>query len=135
MFIQLAQKLTFYTNMSLMFTSFVLYNVLPVSFQSNETGGSYHMELEGLRRSLDIFEAHSLVVAVLVTDRHPQLSAWLEREHPDICHLFDCWHVAKGRFIKVIPAPKSSTIATLSQPSLISLPVSLDCKLEYLHCE
>ncbi|KAM7298078.1 hypothetical protein ISCGN_018707 [Ixodes scapularis] len=63
--------------------------------QSNETGGSYHMELEGLRRSLDIFEAHSLVVAVLVTDRHPQLSAWLEREHPDICHLFDCWHVAK----------------------------------------
>ncbi|KAG0415859.1 hypothetical protein HPB47_006969 [Ixodes persulcatus] len=64
--------------------------------QSNETGGSYHMELEGLRRSLDIFEAHSLAVAVLVMNRHPQPSAWLEREHPDICHLFDCWHVAKG---------------------------------------
>ncbi|KAG0442597.1 hypothetical protein HPB47_015658 [Ixodes persulcatus] len=82
--------------------------------QSNETGGSYHMELEGLRRSLDIFEAHSLVVAVLVTDRHPQLSAWLEREHPDICHLFDCWHVAKAIKKKLVAAGKSRHSEDLS---------------------
>lgn len=55
------------------------------------------MELEVLKRSLSIFEAHSLIVAILVTDRHPQLNAWLGREHPDICHLFDCWHVGKGK--------------------------------------
>ncbi|CAN7943196.1 unnamed protein product, partial [Ixodes hexagonus] len=74
--------------------------------QSNETGGSYHMELEGLKRSLSIFEAHSLVVSVLVTDRHPQLNAWLAREHPDICHLFDCWHVGKAIKKKLVAAGK-----------------------------
>ncbi|CAN7999550.1 unnamed protein product [Ixodes hexagonus] len=74
--------------------------------QCNETGGSYHMELEGLKRSLSIFEAHSLIVDVLVTDRHPQLNAWLARERPDICHLFDCWHVGKAIKKKLVAAGK-----------------------------
>ncbi|KAG0426745.1 hypothetical protein HPB47_026171 [Ixodes persulcatus] len=65
--------------------------------QSNETDGSYHMELEGLKRSLNIFEAHRLVVGILVTYRHPQLHAWQALEHPDIRHLINCWHVAKGK--------------------------------------
>ncbi|KAM7290133.1 uncharacterized protein ISCGN_002899 [Ixodes scapularis] len=81
--------------------------------QSNETGGSYHMELEGLKRSLSIFEAHSLIVAILVTDRHPQLNAWLGREHPDICHLFDCWHVGKGIKKKLAAAAKSRHLEEL----------------------
>ncbi|CAN7995733.1 unnamed protein product [Ixodes hexagonus] len=82
--------------------------------QSNETGGSYHMELEGLKRSLNIFEAHCLVVGILVTDRHPQLNAWLAREHPDICHLFDCWHVAKAIKKKLVAAGKSRHLEELS---------------------
>lgn len=83
----------------------MLQNILFISFQCNETGGSYHMELGGLRRSLNIFEAHSLIVGVLVTDRHPQLNAWLARVHPDICHLFDCWHVGKGKIYNGVTIP------------------------------
>ncbi|CAN7945662.1 unnamed protein product, partial [Ixodes hexagonus] len=64
------------------------------------------MELEGLKRSLTIFEANSLIVDVLVTDRHPQLNAWLAREHSEICHLFDCWHVGKAIKKKLVAAGK-----------------------------
>lgn len=67
------------------------------------------MELEGLKRSLEIFAANSLVVDVLVTDRHPQLNAWLAREHPDICHLYDCWHVAKGKICSGSVIPENFT--------------------------
>ncbi|CAN8017337.1 unnamed protein product [Ixodes persulcatus] len=81
--------------------------------QSNESGGCYHMELEGLKRSLSIFEAHSLIVAILVTDRYPQLNAWLGRERPDICHLFDCWHVGKGIKKKLVAAAKSRHLEEL----------------------
>ncbi|CAN7981918.1 unnamed protein product [Ixodes pacificus] len=83
------------------------------TIQSNETGGSYHIEVEGLKRSLSIFKAHSLIVAILVTDRHPQLNAWLGREHPDICHLFDCWHVGKGIKKKLVAAVKSRHLEEL----------------------
>lgn len=69
-------------------------------FQSNEVGGSYHMEKEGLNRVLDFLQkqqgAH---VEVLVTDRHRQINKWLREEHKEITHYYDVWHVAKGMFI------------------------------------
>ncbi|XP_065303899.1 uncharacterized protein [Dermacentor albipictus] len=64
--------------------------------QSNEVGGSCHMELEGLKRSLQFLENHSISVKTLVTDRHAQIKAYMRREKPGIRHEFDVWHVAKG---------------------------------------
>uniref|UniRef100_A0AAV2JI66 Mutator-like transposase domain-containing protein n=1 Tax=Knipowitschia caucasica TaxID=637954 RepID=A0AAV2JI66_KNICA len=61
--------------------------------QSNETKGSYHMELEGLkrcRRDLDGFQ-----IKALVTDRHCQVAKWV-RESWKVPHFNDCWHVVKG---------------------------------------
>ncbi|XP_066269490.1 uncharacterized protein [Branchiostoma lanceolatum] len=65
--------------------------------QSNEVGGSYHMEKEGLERSLHLLQdTWNLDVGTLVTDRHSGIIKWLRDHQPDIIHLFDIWHVAKN---------------------------------------
>ena len=66
--------------------------------QSNEVGGSYHMEKEGLRRVLDFFTQKKLKVGTLVTDRHKQINKWIREDHPGIKHYYDVWHVAKGKY-------------------------------------
>ena len=68
-----------------------------VYVQSNEVGGSYHMEKEGLERVLEFLQQQQqLQVDVLVTDRHRQINKWLRENHPEIMHYYDVWHVAKG---------------------------------------
>ena len=54
------------------------------------------MEKEGLVRVLKFLEDHGLRVEVLVTDRHTQISKWVQENRPEIKHYFDVWHVAKG---------------------------------------
>lgn len=56
----------------------------------------YHMELEGLKRCLAKLETEEIEVSHLVTDRHSQVKAYMKREQPQIVHMFDVWHVAKG---------------------------------------
>ncbi|XP_071792349.1 uncharacterized protein [Asterias amurensis] len=68
--------------------------------QSNEVKGSYHMELEGFKRTLEKLNTSGLVVSKLVSDRHRQLAKYV-REKTDISHMFDVWHIAKGLKKKV----------------------------------
>lgn len=67
--------------------------------QSNEVGGSYHMELEGLKRSLSVLKEYSLPLDCIVTDRHPQIQKYL-REETAITHYYDVWHIEKGISLK-----------------------------------
>ena len=62
---------------------------------STEVGGSYHMELEGLKLSLN-YLMDWLDITKLVTDRHMQVSKWVRENFKNILHLYDLWHVAKG---------------------------------------
>ena len=62
---------------------------------SSEVGGSYHMELEGLRRSLH-FLTEWIKIDVLVTDRHRQIAKWVHENYANMLHLYDIWHVAKS---------------------------------------
>ena len=62
-------------------------------------GSSYHMEKEGLQRSLEYLQQHEMTIGVMVTDRHKQINKWLRKNHPDIIHFYDVWHVAKGTSI------------------------------------
>ncbi|KAM7307163.1 uncharacterized protein ISCGN_010799 [Ixodes scapularis] len=79
--------------------------ILPVELvQSNEVGGSARMELEGLVRSIRHLEGWGVSISTLVTDRHSQIKKYLREKHPDIKHLFDCWHVAKGIKKKLMAA-------------------------------
>ncbi|XP_030215644.1 uncharacterized protein LOC115546106 isoform X2 [Gadus morhua] len=62
--------------------------------QSNEVGGSYHMEKEGLKRCLDHLEANGFKVDYIVTDRHPQIQKYLRERN--ITQFYDVWHFEKG---------------------------------------
>lgn len=62
--------------------------------QSNEVGGSYHMELEGLKRSLDQLQSSGITLDYIVTDRHPQVLKFLQDSN--IIQLYGIWHLEKG---------------------------------------
>ncbi|XP_041951764.1 uncharacterized protein LOC121711937 isoform X2 [Alosa sapidissima] len=62
--------------------------------QSNEVGGSYHMEKEGLRRCLDLLESNGLAVDYIVTDRHPQIQKYLRERN--IVQFYNVRHFEKG---------------------------------------
>ncbi|ELU16775.1 hypothetical protein CAPTEDRAFT_207942 [Capitella teleta] len=64
--------------------------------QSNEVGGSYHMEKEGLIRCLDTVMGHDLQIGTIVTDRHLQIAKFIREELQGIIHRFGVWHVVKG---------------------------------------
>ncbi|XP_034074062.1 uncharacterized protein LOC117547417 isoform X1 [Gymnodraco acuticeps] len=62
--------------------------------QSNEVGGSYHMELEGLKRSLELLKERGVTLDCIVTDRHLQIQKFLRES--SITQFFDVWHIEKG---------------------------------------
>lgn len=64
--------------------------------QSNEVGGSYHMEKEGLFRLMQFLSENSFTIDSLITDRHRQIAKWLRDNYPDVKHYYDVWHVAKS---------------------------------------
>ena len=64
--------------------------------QSNEVKSSYHMELEGITRLIELFDRFQVKVRALVTDRHRQVTAWLKKNWQGVKHYFDCWHIAKS---------------------------------------
>jgi len=55
------------------------------------------MELKGLQQSIEFLKEHDLQVGTLVTDRHRQIAKWIQDNLPNTLHLYDVWHVAKGR--------------------------------------
>ncbi|KAJ4933026.1 hypothetical protein JOQ06_029864, partial [Pogonophryne albipinna] len=61
--------------------------------QSNEVGGSYHMELEGLKRSLELLKERGVTLDCIVTDRHLQIQKFLRES--SITQFFDVWHIEK----------------------------------------
>ncbi|XP_061566080.1 uncharacterized protein LOC133420407 isoform X1 [Cololabis saira] len=62
--------------------------------QSNEVGGRYHMEKEGLKRSLALVEACGVTLDCIVTDRHSQIQKFLSEAK--INQYYDVWDVEKG---------------------------------------
>ncbi|XP_073700525.1 uncharacterized protein [Garra rufa] len=62
--------------------------------QSNEVGGSAHMEKKGLKRGLDLLESNQLHVDYIVTDRHTQVQKYLREKV--IKQYYDVRHLEKG---------------------------------------
>lgn len=63
--------------------------------QSNEVKGSYHMEMEGLVRAVQLLKKNKFKIGLIVTDRHKQIAKWLRENLPATDHRFDIWHLAK----------------------------------------
>ena len=66
------------------------------------------MELYGLQECVDFVEKQGLVVRVLVTDQHLQISSWLKKNKTETAHFIDLWHVAKGKYTTVNNNPQSN---------------------------
>ncbi|XP_056607720.1 uncharacterized protein LOC130425527 isoform X2 [Triplophysa dalaica] len=62
--------------------------------QSNEVGGGFHMEKEGLKRSLELIEARGVTLDSIVTDRHPQVQKFLTEKN--VTQFYDVWHIEKA---------------------------------------
>jgi solute carrier family 8 (sodium/calcium exchanger) len=69
--------------------------------QSNEVGGSYHMEQAGLERCINFLREKNLTPGVIVTDRHVSIQKWIRENLQDCTHFYDVWHVAKGLSKKI----------------------------------
>ena len=53
------------------------------------------MELEGLKRCLQLLDNKKLVYATLATDRHGPVRKFMREQKSRTTHLFDVFHVAK----------------------------------------
>jgi len=60
---------------------------------------SVAMELEGLKRGLAKLRDMDIEIRSLVTDRHIGIANHIKVHEETINHYFDCWHVAKCRYI------------------------------------
>jgi hypothetical protein len=62
--------------------------------ERNEVGGSYHCELEGLKRAVDAVGLPH--IDIIVTDCHRGIAKWIEGYMPDVKHYYDAWHNSTG---------------------------------------
>ena len=63
-----------------------------MDIQSNEVGGSYHMEKEGLHRVMEFLKSELLTIDTIVTDRHRQINKWLrDNKFQGSRHILDLW--------------------------------------------
>lgn len=85
--VQLVQVSTYYLHTHPLYACYVM--------QSNEVKGSYHMEMEGLKRAVQLLQKKKFKIGVIVTDRHKQIAKWLKDNLPETSHRFDIWHLAK----------------------------------------
>lgn len=54
------------------------------------------MELESLKRQINYLENGDVKIKTLVIDRHNQVTTFMATEKPEINHVYDVWHLAKG---------------------------------------
>jgi len=54
--------------------------------QSNEVQSSYHMEKEGLAKSIQFLKSKEVPIDTIVTDRHVQINKWIRENMQDTKH-------------------------------------------------
>ncbi|XP_026097026.1 uncharacterized protein LOC113068514 [Carassius auratus] len=81
--------------------------------QSNEVGGRYHMEKEGLKRGLDHLESSGLTVGYIVTDRHTQIRKYLRER--SINQFYDVWRFEKDLSKKLEQLSKNKECVVLKK--------------------
>ena len=87
-----------------------------------EVANSNQMEKKGFVDTLGHVEANGVNVAVISTDRHPQIKKEMRVNHGEISHAFDPWHVAKSVSKKLSAASKKSGCSELAAwiPSIVN---------------
>ena len=57
---------------------------------------SYWLEPDDLSRCLNRLKDHGVSISHLATDRHPTIQKMMRKDHEDIQHEYDLWHIQKG---------------------------------------
>ncbi|XP_014668906.1 PREDICTED: uncharacterized protein LOC106810139 [Priapulus caudatus] len=93
---------------------------------------SPNMEIIGMKRALD-FLKEKLRISEVVTDHHPQITAYLRRSEPQITHQLDVWHASKNLAKKITAVGIN---CTYSFYSIIQLALQLGWLLHFfgLNC-
>ena len=81
--------------------------------QCNEVTTSNAMELEGLKHCFQKLDDNNIEVDTLVTDRHPSVQKYMKTMRPLIKHCYDCWHIAKSVYKKIIALTKKAGYTSL----------------------
>ena len=55
------------------------------------------MEKFGFVKCVRFLESEGLHLKTLITDRHLEISSYVNKYMPDTEHLYDVWHVAKSK--------------------------------------
>ena len=63
--------------------------------QVTETTSSNAMEKEGFKRCLESLDGDGVEIDRIATDRHVFISSFMNKDHPDINHQYDVWHLSK----------------------------------------
>lgn len=69
----------------------VAFNVVQVS----EVTSSNAMEKEGFSRCIEMLESNDVTITRIATDRHVSISSSMNKDHPNINHQYDVWHLSK----------------------------------------
>jgi len=72
----------------------MLLSIIFLYNQSNEVGGSCHMEKEGLKRTLALLESRGVTFHSIVTQPRSQIHQFLKQAN--ITHYYDVGHMEKG---------------------------------------
>ena len=81
--------------------------------QVSTVGNSSQMEKEGLKQLIEKFRKKEISISSLITDRHVQIRSYMKKEHPQIKHQFDVWHVAKNIKKKIVKKAKLKSCSEL----------------------
>ncbi|XP_070209079.1 uncharacterized protein [Littorina saxatilis] len=82
--------------------------------QSNEVQNSSRMELEGLKRGVNLLQQSGIQIAELVTDRHPQVLKYVRENMPTTKQSVDVWHVSKGLKKKLVKLAREKDCGELT---------------------
>ena len=81
--------------------------------QVSEVKNSNHMEPTGLERCLKQIKEDGLKLVALATDRHVMVTSNMKKDHADINHQFDIWHLVKSILKKIMAKSKTKTCEAL----------------------
>ncbi|XP_046864217.1 uncharacterized protein LOC124458206 isoform X2 [Xenia sp. Carnegie-2017] len=81
--------------------------------KSTEVKNSNAMELESIKRQLAYLENGDVKITKLVTDRHIQVTSYMAKEKPEIEHVYDVWHVAKGEKKRLLKLAKKKKFCAI----------------------
>ncbi|XP_070208333.1 uncharacterized protein [Littorina saxatilis] len=72
------------------------------------------MELEGLKRGVNLLQQSGIQIAELVTDRHPQVLKYVRENMPTTKQSVDVWHVSKGLKKKLVKLAREKDCGELT---------------------